>query len=718
MEEVDIRSHHAVEVQNVCRSYGREKILKDITLTVNPGQIYGLLGPSGCGKTTLMSCVIGTLKIDSGSVSVFGHSPGDTDTIPGPGVGYMPQDIALYKHLSIGEVLSFYGKLHGMSDDRIEERTDFLLTLLNLPPKHRIIRSLSGGQKRRVSFCIALLHEPKLLVLDEPSVGVDPSLRKRMWDHLLSLAHSGTSVIITTHYIEEAAASHVVGLMRDGRLLAQGSPAELMNRTRTQTLEGAFLAYCEYEERNEQSEEEDGSQLNAVVSGVSMPRPPWSSAPSSSSSASSSAATAAGLSSPLLASDLDQKQTPTNEPHATASSSSRCRNRVRCSKVWALLWKNLKEMQRNYGFLLFHFCLPAFQITLYCLAIGGNPKDVPLIVVNNDAGASGGSINLGAQLLTELSAGSAFKLSAYSDAEEGIGRLRRGETYGVIELSSNFTADVVKRFVARDTDPSVLSGSSVHATLDQTDNQIYLFVQNSLSSAYQRMLQSFLSSVHIDPAIASPPLVLEPPVFGVQDATYTDFIAPSICTFILFSQSIALTAVVFVIDKREGTLQRTWACGVHPSEVILAQIGTQSLLLAAQITLVLTVMLGAFRLPLEGSLGWVVLLGFLMGMVGMCWGLVISAVVAGEQDAMQLAIGSVLPMLMVSGVIWPSQAMPQFLYWIGRILPMSNAAEAMRSIMSRGFGLDNPLVYIGFLTGLGWVTVLFFLAMRGLKSKQ
>ena len=230
----------AISVEELVRGYGRIQVLQGLGMTVDEGSIYGLLGPSGCGKTTLLKVILGFLAPESGKVEVKGE-------IPGSDVGYSPQEIALYPDLSIAETLRFHGRLHGMDADRILARQSWLIDFLDLPNPARTVGKLSGGQKRRVSLAVALLHEPGLLLLDEPTVGVDPELRARLWDHLQEISANGTSIVITTHYIDEARNADRVGLMRDGVLLAEDSPQSVMDSQSASSLEEAFLALCRRE---------------------------------------------------------------------------------------------------------------------------------------------------------------------------------------------------------------------------------------------------------------------------------------------------------------------------------------------------------------------------------------------------------------------------------------------------------------------------------------
>lgn len=159
-------------------SFSSSHLIIPVTDTMTIADSYGLLGPSGCGKTTMLRCLVGRLKLDSGCMKVFGEEIGSSCGTLGPRVGYMPQEIALFPDFTIEETLRYFARLFNMSHKAIEERIAFLLDFLELPEPTRLVGSLSGGQKRRVSLAVSLIHSPPLLILDEPTVGVDPVLRQ------------------------------------------------------------------------------------------------------------------------------------------------------------------------------------------------------------------------------------------------------------------------------------------------------------------------------------------------------------------------------------------------------------------------------------------------------------------------------------------------------------------------------------------------------------
>lgn len=204
-----------------------------------------MMGSSGCGKTTLISSLVGIVILDGGRIELFGDSPRKNKAR----IGYMPQETALIEEFTVGEMIWFYGTIFGLTSEKIEERLNFLCKLLELPSRNKTIRECSGGQQRRVSFALTLVHEPELLILDEPTVGVDPLLRHKIWDFLVDITNTKkVTVLLSTHYIEEARNSTHIGLMRNGVLIAEDSPENILRSTESMNLEDAFLRLSERQE--------------------------------------------------------------------------------------------------------------------------------------------------------------------------------------------------------------------------------------------------------------------------------------------------------------------------------------------------------------------------------------------------------------------------------------------------------------------------------------
>jgi len=227
---------YAVNVDDVSKSFGAFKALNGVTLRVRQGEIYGLLGPNGAGKTTLIRLICGLLEAQAGKVTVLGQK------MPNVGVlrhiGYMTQQAALYPAISVEENVSFFAAINGA-----EEGVREALELVQLWDRRgSVVATLSGGMRQRCSLACALVHRPELLLLDEPTVGIDPQLRVQFWDYFRRLAAGGTTLVVSSHVMDEADRCQRLGLIQYGRLLAEGSPADIRVQGSSQNLEEAFLA--------------------------------------------------------------------------------------------------------------------------------------------------------------------------------------------------------------------------------------------------------------------------------------------------------------------------------------------------------------------------------------------------------------------------------------------------------------------------------------------
>src|SRR5437660_2329362 len=229
------RPEYAVEVKDVAKTCGRLRALDGISLRIRRGEVYGLLGPNGSGKTTLIRCLVGLVQPNAGTVIVLGRRLPDLDVLAR--VGYMTQAAALYPDLSVGENLRFFAAISG-ADGHVDEA----LRLVDLEDRRgSIVSTLSGGMRTRVSLACALVHRPELLLLDEPTVGVDPQLRAQLWDGFRAMTADGTSIVVSSHVMDEAERCDRLGLIRFGRLLAEGTADELRRRAGSDRLEDAFL---------------------------------------------------------------------------------------------------------------------------------------------------------------------------------------------------------------------------------------------------------------------------------------------------------------------------------------------------------------------------------------------------------------------------------------------------------------------------------------------
>lgn len=446
----------AVEIANCSFKYGSgEKTvhaMKSVNLQVPRGEIYGLLGPSGCGKTTLLRCLVGRLQVDSGSIKVFGKDT--SSSVPGPLIGYMPQELALFPDFTIQETLFFFARLFGMKDRKIKERVRFLVSFLELPDKDRLVGNLSGGQKRRVSLAVALVHSPPLLILDEPTVGVDPVLRQTIWDYLVSLSkEQRLTVIITTHYIEEARAANVVGLMRYGKLLVEASPELLLRRFNMTTLEEVFLKLCQLDQMN---------QTIRVHSVKDSSKPDICS--------------------------IDGRQ---EVPEVVSPSKGAIISAVpvddsywikrSAEKTSALFQKNIIRLRRNLPVLLFQFLLPSIEVILFCICIGRDPFNINVAIYNEEAAGE-----YSHWFLDKIDNNTITQVN-HDSLESALQSVKSGQAWAAMSIGGNFSQALQLRVL--------MAGSVDNATVDHSNVDMYLDMTSKYTFFHFTFLYSALDQI-------------------------------------------------------------------------------------------------------------------------------------------------------------------------------------------------------------------------------
>lgn len=670
----------------------------------------------------------------------------------------------------------------------------------------------------------ALVHSPPLLILDEPTVGVDPLLRQSIWKHLVTLAQNEKiTVIITTHYIEEARQANVVGLMRQGRLLAEDSPDSLMAEHGMESLEEVFLKLCI----------SDSSREAAKLAGLGQDAElPQSFRPKSLASFSrfSPMVPRTGsklddspvfldanklalvqsnqsdrikpkkkrqIPSILLLSDTNQttqlsmastpdskvadggiqgndnlshqannmnmnmnmnmnfepnqdllKSTTTNHHHDHADQAAckklnqqlqistidtshkdefvvnkhNLRSMVPGTKyapekmsaaIWlkslmAVIWKNYIRLKRNPPVLIFEFILPAVQVILFCLCIGGDPFDVPLAVVNDEV------IPQASRFFLDAIDKNTIRQVPFTNLSEAIESVRRGETWGAIHIPDRYTQYLQERLThPTDIVSEKLENATINIYPDLTNLHLALAMENTFREAFIKFARDTLNMFGYDPEAAELPIRVEEPVYGTLKRNgYLEFMAPGVVISITYVMATGLTALAFILEKRDGLLERSLVSGVTTSQILLAHASVQVLVMIIQISLVLMFTFFVFEIPSHGPFLWVVLLILLQGCTGMGFGLLVSAVCDEENTAVMMLVGTFYTNLILAGIIWPLEAMPRWLRWFSYVQPQTLPTETLRNILSRGWGIAESGVYVGFAVTIGWLIV--FLVAAGL----
>lgn len=669
-----------VVVRGAYKRYGlRSTVLRGLNMTVARGTIYAFLGPSGCGKTTLLSCIVGRKRLDAGEIY--------TGVKYRSQVGYMPQELALMKEFSISETLAYYACLHGLTKKELKKRKDELFKFLELPPESQRIDQLSGGQQRRVSLCVALIHNPELLILDEPTVGVDPVLSHSIWQHLLQMSSFGEkTIVVTTHYIEEARQAHKVGMMRGGILLAEGEPKALMNKFGSDTLEGVFLQLSQKQAAH--NVDIDNNQIF-----TDYPNPP---------------------------------KKP--KPPITGKSQFVFHHFI------AHILKNLYWMRRNKSILAFLLLLPIVQCTLFDMTVGRDPLGLRVGIVNDELlhGRSDCYFMHNESCPVSYPASCRYmdalekkqmRLIVYDDIESARAAAEHNHIWGFMHISQNYTEALHERIsLNTHTSDIALSNSEVDVWMDMSNQYIGNLLRRDMYFAYMEFLEELYKDCDWPEQASRIPIAFNKAIYGSIYPSFSDFAVPAVLQLFEFYLPMMFTVGAILMEKREGLLERNLISGLTLPEQMIGHAVVAFGILALQTLFMMVVLFVIFDNVIEGSIVLALTLLFLVGFSGMCYGYLVSVLCDTDQAATYMGLGSFFPLAMLSGMIWPYQGMHYLLRAIGWFLPLTLTTEAFRSISTRAWSISHPVVYAGFISVIGWIfffcisTVVIIKIKKGIRS--
>ncbi|XP_050422557.1 ABC transporter G family member 23-like isoform X2 [Adelges cooleyi] len=656
----------AISIKEAVKMYSKNVILKGLNMTVPKGKIYGLLGPSGCGKTTLLSSIVGRTSLDSGEIILKATKRED--------IGYMPQDLNLHEHLTILQTFKFYGKMLNMPEQLILERAKDLSLLLELPPDNRLVVELSGGQQRRVSLGVALLHNPNILILDEPTVGLDPVLSSSIWNHLVSFAANGKTIIITTHYIEEARQANLIGLMREGVLLAEESPEMLMARCNANSLEEAFLILSRKQEMSANTEVNDTYNKSYFNRGKAT-------------------------------------QTKLNDGFFRM-------NRMNC-----LMYKNLTLLWQQKPFLCFLFLLPLVQTYFFNLAIGHDPQGLSIAVVNKEVASKGiaecnpdlysgcflddpNSVTISCAFEDQIKS-KTLKITHFDDVRTALAAVRKNYAWGLLYFPVNYTNSMAVRFAnATRTSEYHVESSTVQAWIDLSDQYIGNMVKANVLYTTQEFLQGALRRCNVNEKIANIPISFKTPVYGSIHTSFIHYASAAILCLCCYYLPVLLTAGLILTEKKEGMMERMMVSGVKFTEVLVSTVIIQMAIHGLQTLLAMYVMYIHFDNPYLGSHFPTMLLLMLLGMEGMIFGFLIGALCQDFSIAAYIGTGSNIMMAFTCGLVWPLEGAHYLLKTYGPFLPMTAPVRALLAITAKGWWFDTAPVIAGFASIFGWSVVM------------
>jgi huntingtin len=301
----------------------------------------------------------------------------------------------------------------------------------------------------------------------------------------------------------------------------------------------------------------------------------------------------------------------------------------------------------------------------------------------------------------------------YTSIQAAKDSVRHGITWGAIHIPRNFSQDFISRVYACTTaDNETLQGSTIKIYLDNTNQQIAYLMKELVFMSFQKFSKTLMRNSGLLEEMGDIPVMFEDPVFGGMQSSFTEYMAPGLILSVAYFMAVGLTSLAFVVERKEGLLDRTLVCGVSTVEVLMGHFVTQFVVMCIQCALSLMFIIVVFQTPCRGPVWEVILLTVLQGMCGMCYGLLISAFCDEENSAVMVALGSFYPNLMLCGVIWPVEGMPKVLQYISKVLPQTYAVEGLRALMLRAWDFSYEIVWMSYLVTTSWM--LFFLILAAI----
>ncbi len=699
-----------IDTHGLTRRFGELTAVEDVSFKVERAEIFGLLGPNGSGKSTIIRMLCGVLRPSEGDATVLGFDVRtDAEEIKRR-IGYMSQKFSLYPDLTVRENLEFYGRVYGLDANRLKQRIADVLDLTLLEDRvEQLAMNLSGGWKQRLALGCALIHEPEVLFLDEPTAGIDPVARRQLWDLLFELSGRGVTLFVTTHYMDEAERCSNVGYIYLSKLLVLGDtddlkglpevtpegtrrlelilPSPTVQLTRLRSLDGVLDATL------------FGDTIHALVSDelpeaailhrlevepnqveIRPIAPTLEDVFVTLTGAADQRRQAGEPTGPTLRLDNEgserDSQLPAPSPPTTPPPRSTLSGRS-TDGFGAICLKEFSHIRRQPATLVFLLIVPVIQTLIFGYAIQTQIENVPTVVYNLDGR------RYSQHLIDAFVNTRKFAIVDQIHDEE---TFRRALTSGRAKVGIKVPPDYSDRIVRG-------KQVSVQVLIDGSDSQVATTAMNAASllgvNLSIKIARSSAEAAQSGPSrdpTGRPglPIEIRPRLLYNPDLESSHFFVPGLVGIILQLVTLFLTSFAIVREREMGTLEQLFVTPVGRAGLMLGKLTPYAILGFVETLIVLCVMVYVFGVSIRGSIPLLLGLSTLFLVCSLGLGLLVSTLAKTQVAALMFAFMIMLPSVLLSGFMFPRSEMPPVIHAITYAIPVTYFIEILRGIVLRG----------------------------------